>query len=200
MVSGIVPPKSNSIDLGFVASRINDCVSHVQTPTQGVDYHGQTWSVIEGRRGKPDASSDIDLYVINRKPFRQRLQRFFDGVPAEIFVNPEFKIPRYFAQEQRDGRLRIGEKDREGLVDEYYDGLTRAKSFSRTREQLRVDFDCGRILNYAETVCAFLRHEYEFTTWYHANLDGIVEAGSLFLADHGLAKMAHGSDSRGHQR
>ncbi len=55
-------------------------------------------------RGAPDASSDLDLYVIHRGPFRQRLQKFFHGVPAEIFVNPPEQVERYFAEEQASGR------------------------------------------------------------------------------------------------
>ena len=38
--------------------------------------------------GNPDLSSDLDVYVIHRKLFRQRIQKFFNDVPAEIFVNP----------------------------------------------------------------------------------------------------------------
>jgi hypothetical protein len=49
--------------------------------------------------GKPDASSDLDLYVVHRQPFRQRIQKFFNGVPAEIFVNPPAVIERYFEEE-----------------------------------------------------------------------------------------------------
>jgi len=55
-------------------------------------------------RGTPDRWSDLDIYVVNRAPFRQRIQRWFDDVPAEIFVNPEFQIHRYMADEQRDAR------------------------------------------------------------------------------------------------
>lgn len=55
-------------------------------------------------RGAPDANSDLDVYVINRQPFRMRVQRFFSGVPAEIFVNPEFQVRAYLSQEQRAAR------------------------------------------------------------------------------------------------
>jgi len=51
-------------------------------------------------RGNPDPSSDLDIYVINAQPFRQRLQKFFNGVPAEIFVNPPKSVERYFEEEQ----------------------------------------------------------------------------------------------------
>lgn len=55
-------------------------------------------------RGNPGPSSDLDIYVIRREPQRQRVQKFFDGVPTEIFINPEKKVPDYFADEARDGR------------------------------------------------------------------------------------------------
>ena len=39
-------------------------------------------------RGNPDPASDLDIYVIHRAAKRQRIQKFFAGVPAEIFINP----------------------------------------------------------------------------------------------------------------
>jgi len=53
-------------------------------------------------RGNPAPSSDLDIYVIRRKPQRQRVQKFFNGVPVEIFINPEKKVSDYFAAERRD--------------------------------------------------------------------------------------------------
>lgn len=55
-------------------------------------------------RGNPDPSSDLDIYVIHREPFRQRIQKFFNGVPAEIFVNPPSAIEKYFVEEQASRR------------------------------------------------------------------------------------------------
>jgi uncharacterized protein (TIGR02246 family) len=55
-------------------------------------------------RGTPNASSDLDLVVIHAAAYRRRIQRFFRGVPAEIFINPPMAIRRYFVDEQRDGR------------------------------------------------------------------------------------------------
>jgi predicted nucleotidyltransferase len=55
-------------------------------------------------RGAPDPSSDLDLYVVQSEPWRQRLQRIFHGVPAEIFVNPEKAIEGYFESEPKSGR------------------------------------------------------------------------------------------------
>jgi hypothetical protein len=55
-------------------------------------------------RGAPDQSSDIDLYVIHLAPFRQRVQKYFNGVPAEIFINPPHQVERYLEEEQAAGR------------------------------------------------------------------------------------------------
>jgi hypothetical protein len=55
-------------------------------------------------RGEPQASSDLDLYVIHDAPFRRRVQRFFSDVPAEIFINPPHAVRRYFTEEHEDGR------------------------------------------------------------------------------------------------
>lgn len=51
-------------------------------------------------RGNPDPSSDLDIYVIHNQPYRQRLQKFFQGIPAEIFVNPPEMVEKYFEEEQ----------------------------------------------------------------------------------------------------
>ena len=51
-------------------------------------------------RGNPDATSDFDLYVIHDAHWRQRVQKYFNGIPAEIFVNPAHQIERYFDEER----------------------------------------------------------------------------------------------------
>ena len=56
-------------------------------------------------RGNPHPGSDFDIMVLHRKNQRQRLQRFFHGVPAEIFVNPPQSIRGYFVEERRNGRV-----------------------------------------------------------------------------------------------
>lgn len=50
-------------------------------------------------RGTPDPSSDFDIYAIHREPYRQRVQKFFRDIPAEIFVNPPSAIEGYYAEE-----------------------------------------------------------------------------------------------------
>jgi len=54
--------------------------------------------------GNPDPSSDLDLYVVNSESKRQRIQKFFNGVPCEIFINPAKTIEGYLSREQREGR------------------------------------------------------------------------------------------------
>ncbi|TFG73790.1 MAG: hypothetical protein E4H27_00065 [Anaerolineales bacterium] len=55
-------------------------------------------------RGNPSPSSDLDIYVIHQQPWRQRLQRWFNGVPAEIFINPVKKVYEYFTAERGHAR------------------------------------------------------------------------------------------------
>ncbi len=55
-------------------------------------------------RGTPHESSDLDVFVIHDAPHRRRVQRFFHGVPTEIFINPPSTVRRYFVEECRDGR------------------------------------------------------------------------------------------------
>lgn len=55
-------------------------------------------------RGTAHASSDLDVYVIHRTPYRRRVQKFFGGIPAEVFINPPGAVREYFADEDRDGR------------------------------------------------------------------------------------------------
>ena len=67
------------------------------------DVHG---IIVSGSiiRGNPNAGSDFDTVVIHAKPERQRIQKFFHGVPAEIFVNPPAAIRSYMRDEQKSGR------------------------------------------------------------------------------------------------
>jgi hypothetical protein len=78
---------------------------------QAVDYiidrYDPMGIIVSGSvlRGEGDATSDLDLYVIHEQPWRQRVQRYFNGVPAEIFVNPAQTIRGYFVEERREGRF-----------------------------------------------------------------------------------------------
>lgn len=55
-------------------------------------------------RGNPHATSDFDLYVVHEKDFRQRVQKRFNGVPCEIFVNNPAQVRGYFASELQRNR------------------------------------------------------------------------------------------------
>lgn len=54
-------------------------------------------------RGEGDAHSDVDTFIIFEGNYRQRVQKFFNGVRFELFVNAIDFVPRYFAEEKRDG-------------------------------------------------------------------------------------------------
>jgi predicted nucleotidyltransferase len=55
-------------------------------------------------RGSPDPSSDFDIVVLHDEPWRQRVQKWFGGVPSEIFVNSVDMVKSYFEQESKAGR------------------------------------------------------------------------------------------------
>jgi len=55
-------------------------------------------------RGAPHSASDLDFVVIHDATWRQRVQRFFNGVPGEMFVNPEFQMIRTIEREPEEGR------------------------------------------------------------------------------------------------
>ncbi len=55
-------------------------------------------------RGTSDKRSDLDLHVLHRGNFRERVQLFFAGVPCEIFVNPPSKMKFYIEDQRKDRR------------------------------------------------------------------------------------------------
>lgn len=55
-------------------------------------------------RGNPGKNSDLDITVVHQQKWRQRVQKVFNGVPAEIFVNPSSQIESYFGAERGQGR------------------------------------------------------------------------------------------------
>ena len=55
-------------------------------------------------RGEAGPTSDFDVLVVHDQPWRQRAQRRFDGVPAELFVNPPAQVRSYFASGHDDGK------------------------------------------------------------------------------------------------
>ena len=55
-------------------------------------------------RGSAQRSSDLDIVAIHEQDWRQRSQRFFHGVPAEMFVNPAKRIRQAMRDEATAGR------------------------------------------------------------------------------------------------
>lgn len=55
-------------------------------------------------RGNPHINSDFDIYVVHKDDYRQRIQKYFDEVPCEIFINNFKHIYDYFEQEYKVNR------------------------------------------------------------------------------------------------
>lgn len=55
-------------------------------------------------RGAPDRRSDLDIHVLHRGTFRQRIQKLINGVPCEVFVNPPSRVQGYFDAERQSRR------------------------------------------------------------------------------------------------
>ena len=55
-------------------------------------------------RGEGGPTSDLDIVIVHAEPWRLRDQRFFEGVPAELFVNPPIRIRSYFTSEHTNGQ------------------------------------------------------------------------------------------------
>jgi hypothetical protein len=62
------------------------------------------WLAGSVARGESDANSDLDLYVLIAQPHRRRIQRFFNGVPTEMFLNPPHRARAYFEEDRALGR------------------------------------------------------------------------------------------------
>lgn len=55
-------------------------------------------------RGNPHPASDLDFVVVHPHHWRQRTQRWFGDVPAEMFVNPPFELERAMHRDAASGR------------------------------------------------------------------------------------------------
>jgi predicted nucleotidyltransferase len=55
-------------------------------------------------RGNSSPSSDFDIYVIHEEKFRQRVQKYFNNVPCEIFINSIGQTKLSFLAEQNNNR------------------------------------------------------------------------------------------------
>lgn len=83
------------------SSALHAAVQHILEQVPDILGIVASGSIIQGH---PAATSDLDLYVVHRQPWRQRQKHIFAGVPAEIFINPPFQVRRYFAVEHQAGR------------------------------------------------------------------------------------------------
>jgi hypothetical protein len=55
-------------------------------------------------RGNPNPNRDFDIYVVHTERYRQRVQKYFDGVPVEIFVNNTDHVHQYLETEKKNNR------------------------------------------------------------------------------------------------
>lgn len=55
-------------------------------------------------RGNPGPSSDLDIVVLHAQPWRRRVQRWFNGTPAELFFNSEDWLSHCVREEAAQGR------------------------------------------------------------------------------------------------
>lgn len=74
-------------------------------------------------RGEAHAGSDLDLVVLWPRPGRRRMQRWFAGVPAEVFANSAAWLAHSTATEARNGRPVMAHMLATGVVLHDGDGL-----------------------------------------------------------------------------
>ncbi len=70
-------------------------------------------------RGTANADSDFDIYVLHNDNYRQRVQKFFNGVPCEIFINSIVHTHTSFETELKNNRPCTAHMLATGLV--YFD-------------------------------------------------------------------------------
>jgi hypothetical protein len=67
-------------------------------------------------RGEAGPTSDLDVVVVHEEPWRLREQRWFAGVPTELFVNPPDRIRKTFANEHAEGQPSLADMFATGEV------------------------------------------------------------------------------------
>lgn len=87
-------------------------------------------------RGNPDLNSDFDIYVIHKDTFRQRIQRYFDGIPCEIFINNFRHVYGYLEQEHKENRPVTAHMISTGKVIDGADNLKLQKLIQSAKEFL----------------------------------------------------------------
>jgi len=143
-------------------------------------------------RGAPDASSDLDLFVVHDRPRAQRLQRRFGGVAAEVFLNSP-ATARDFLERDRERRVcPTAHMLATGFV-----VLERDDSLSELREEARCELEAPPPCDEAEDVweryaCATLHEDAADV------LDRDPETASLILTHEvwGLLRHRHRQEHR----
>jgi hypothetical protein len=118
--AGALTARAGAIDAAAMPRDATELLERCSWPVLGAPYDVALRDAVEfvlGRfdplgvvaagsivRGSPDRSSDLDIFVIHEPLERQRIQRWFQGVPAELFVNPPVAIRRYFVEEAENAR------------------------------------------------------------------------------------------------
>lgn len=82
------------------ASALRAATSFIQT------HYQPTGILVSGTiiRGNPHPASDLDIVVTHPHHWRQRVQRRFNTVPAEMFINPPFALERAMERDRTSGR------------------------------------------------------------------------------------------------
>lgn len=102
------------------ATALRDAVDHIH------ERYRPLGIIVSGTilRGTPHATSDLDFMVIHDATWRRRSQRFFNGVPSEMFVNPEFQMIRTIEREPFEGRPVMSHLIATGEIVHDTDGVT----------------------------------------------------------------------------
>ena len=113
-------------------------------------------------RGRPAATSDFDMYIFHDGNFRQRLQRRFNGIPTEIFVNTIDTAKTYLTSEIERGRPSTAHMLSTGFVIFESD-----PTIQRLREKAREVLQC----NPNPTQKFLLQKRYGLATQFEDGLD-----------------------------
>jgi hypothetical protein len=89
-------------------------------------------------RGTPHAHSDLDIVAIHEVEWRQRTQRFFNGVPCETFVNPAYRIRDGLVDEAARGRPVLAHMVSTGVIIEDPTGI-----MAELQAEARANFEAG---------------------------------------------------------
>lgn len=132
MASEVIEPTGLDEPFAEAARQALEFIASYRDPVVGILLGGSV------SRGGGDANSDLDFYVVTVGDHRQRVQRRFNGVPCEMFFNPERQLRRYYPLEAAQGKSSaVGlTLDSQVLLD--VDGVV-----ARLRDEAQVFRDAG---------------------------------------------------------